>query len=46
MANFKQLGWYSMLKPFLTDYDRQGPLPGVDSFLDDVGNLENRIPWI
>ena len=35
-----------MLKPFLTDYDHQGPLPGVDRFLYDAGNLENRIPWI
>ena len=35
-----------MLKPFLTDYDHQGPLPGVDRFLHDAGNLENWIPWI
>ncbi len=35
-----------MLKPFLTDYDHQGPLPGVDRFFYDVGNIENWIPWI
>ena len=35
-----------MLKHFLTDYDHQGPLPGVDWFLYDAGKLENRIPWI
>ncbi len=46
VAHFTHLGWLRMLKPFLTDYDHQGPLLGVDRFLYDVGNPENWIPWI
>ncbi len=39
-------GWCFKVVPFLTDYDHQGPLPGVDRFLYNAGNLENQIPWI
>ncbi len=46
MAHFTHLGWSRMLKPFWTDYDHQGPLPGVDRILCGAGNLENWIPWI